>query len=272
MAGSLTGKVAFITGAARGQGRAHALRLARDGADIIAVDVCEEIGAVPYPLATEEDLAETARLVEGAGRRVVSRTADVRDLTALEAAVAAGVAELGRLDFIVANAGIGIPEAGVQAWEMSEERWDTIIDVNLGGVWRTVRAGVPHVLARDGGGAIVITSSTAGVKGMTMYSDYSSSKHGVVGLMRTLARELAPHRVRVNTIHPTGVRTPMVENEASMAALSGNAYSPEELTNMLDVEVLEPEDVSEAVAWLVSDAGRWVTGSTFMIDAGFTAK
>ena len=208
VAGKLEGKVAFITGAARGQGRSHAIRLAQEGADIIAVDLCRQIESVAYPMATPDDLAETVKEVEALDRRIVAREADVRDEAGLKAAFEAGVAELGPVDIVLANAGIAPMALG----EERHEAWQDVIDVNLTGVFNTVETAIPSMIERGQGGAIVLTSSTAGINGIGGATrgglGYTASKHGVVGLMRSYANILAPHRIRVNTVHPTGVRTP----------------------------------------------------------------
>ena len=213
MAGRVSGKVAFITGAARGQGRSHAVRLAEEGADIIALDIAEDIASVRrfYPGATEADLAETVKQVEALDRRIVAAKADVRDYAGLKTALDDGVAQLGRLDIVSANAGIFslAPTA-----EMTEEQWGQMIDINLSGVWRTCKATIPHLIDGGRGGSIIITSSVAGLRGAPNFAHYVSAKHGVVGLMRTLAVELAPQSIRVNSIHPTTVDTPMVQNDA----------------------------------------------------------
>src|SRR5690625_2013824 len=214
MPGRVAGKVAFITGAARGQGRSHALRLAEEGADIIAVDTLEDIPGVPYALATQADMDETVRLVEATGRRIVARKADVRNFEELKRAVDEGVAELGRLDIVNANAGISGPMAPTV--DLEESAWRNMIDINLTGVWHTAKAAIPHLLGGGRGGSIVITSSVAGLKGMANIGHYVAANHGVVGLMRTLALELGDQNIRVNTIHPTQVDTPMIMNEATM--------------------------------------------------------
>jgi len=200
MGGRVEGKVAFITGAARGQGRSHALRLAQEGADIIAVDICQPVDNVPYPGSTPEDLAETVRLVEGFGRRIVSAAVDVRDLDGLQAAVDDGVAQLGRLDIVVANAGIG--NGGNRLDKISPEIWQEMIDINLTGVWHTGKVAVPHLLAGGRGGSIVLTSSVGGHKAYPHTGHYIAAKHGVIGLMRTFAVELGPHQIRVNSVMP----------------------------------------------------------------------
>lgn len=276
--GRLDGKVAFITGAARGQGRSHALRLAQEGADIIAVDIAEQMSTVPYAMATQEDLDETVRQVEALDRRIVARKADVRDGEALRAAVDEGVAELGRLDIVSANAGIF---SNATSDELTEEQWNDMIEVNLSGVWRTCKVAIPHLRAA-GGGSIILTSSTAGLKGFPNFAHYVSAKHGVVGLMRTLALELAPDMIRVNSVHPTSVDTDMIQNE-NLYALFAPDLEPDQRTrealgerfqalNALPIPWVEPVDISNAVLWLASDESRYVTGVTLPVDAGSTQK
>ncbi len=272
--GKLEGKVAFITGAARGQGRSHAERLAGEGAEIIAVDICDQIESVTYPMATPADLEETVATVGERGRRIVARQADVRDRDALAAVVNEGVDAFGRLDIVVANAGVA-PLSLDEADDLGA--WRDVIDVNLTGVFNTIRVAAPHVIAGRRGGAMVLTSSTAGLKAMGSEMGgtlgYVASKHGVVGLMRDFAKILAPHSIRVNSVHPTGVATPMVQNEVMDKFLAdfGDAVS-EAMTNLLPVELVDPIDVANAVAWLVSDEARYVTGVALPIDAGFTVK
>ena len=269
MAGRLEGKVALISGAARGQGRSHAVRLAQEGADIIAFDVCRQLPTVGYKMATPEDLKETAKQVEDLDRRIIAREADVRDGAAVRAIVEEGVAELGRLDIVSANAGIAT--FSENAWSMEEDVWEETIAVNLTGVWKTLKAAIPAMIDAGNGGAIVITSSTAGIKGMAGIAHYDSSKHGVVGLMRTLAIELAPHSIRVNTVHPTGVNTPMVVNDY-MAQFLSDDFAAANMMNLLPVEMVEAVDISNAVLWLASDEARYVTGTCLPVDAGFLQK
>lgn len=272
--GKLEGKVAFITGAARGQGRSHALRLAQEGADIIAVDICRQIDTVAYQMSTPEDLEQTVKAVEALDRRIVARVADVRDMAGLQAAVDAGIAELGPVDIILANAGIapqGAPNPD------HEKTFRDVIEVNLFGVRNTVHAAVPSMIEKGQGGAIVLTSSTQGLSGAGgdgsgATDGYTAAKHGVVGLMRTYANWLAPHSIRVNTVHPTGVNTPMVVNDVMQKYLAANPGMANALVNMLPVEMIEAIDISNAIAWLVSDDARYVTGVTLPVDAGFTAK
>jgi SDR family mycofactocin-dependent oxidoreductase len=270
--GKLEGKVAFITGAARGQGRSHAVRLAQEGADVIAVDLCGQIDTVPYPMATPEDLQQTVKEVEALDRRIVATQADVRDLSAMRDVVREGVAQLGRLDIVLANAGI----APMGDDTDPERAFRDVVEVNLTGVWNTVRAAAPVLVEQGNGGAIVLTSSTAGLKGIGGGSPggegYTAAKHGVVGLMRTFATTLAPHRIRVNSVHPTGVNTPMIVNDfmAQWLAEAGDVQGA--LTNLLPVELVEPVDISNAIVFLVSDDARYVTGVTLPVDAGFTVK
>lgn len=268
---TLTGKVAFITGAARGQGRAHAVKLATEGADIIAVDICEQIASVPYPMATADDLADTARAVTETGSRIVAHTVDVRDRAALKDALADGISELGRLDIVIANAGIA-PMAG-------EEAWQDVLDVNLTGVYHTVDVAMRPLIKQDEGGSIVLISSVTGLVGLGApiagSLGYAAAKHRIVGLMRAYANFLAPHRIRVNSVHPAGVNTPMIDNEFTRSWLEGMAQQHRDgpdLGNALPVQALEPEDIANAVHWLVSDAARYVTGVALPVDAGFVNK
>ncbi|KQS58503.1 3-ketoacyl-ACP reductase [Geodermatophilus sp. Leaf369] len=277
--GKLEGKVAFITGAARGQGRSHALRLAQEGADIIAVDLCGQMASVGYPMATPEDLAETVRQVEALDRRIIATQADVRDSAALKAAVDDGVAQLGRLDIVLANAGIAT-FAPVE--DLTDDDWDEMIGVNLTGVFKTVRAAVPHIKAGGRGGAIVLTSSTAGIKGLANLAHYVAAKHGVVGLMKTMANEFAPDMIRVNSVHPTSVNTDMIHNEETYGLFRPDKHKSEvtreeaaesfKVMNALPIEWVEPVDISNAILFLVSDDGRYVTGVQLPVDAGAVQK
>lgn len=267
--GRVEGKVAFVTGAARGQGRSHAIRLAEEGADIIAVDICEDVASVPYGLATQADLDETVKAVEALDRRIVARAADVRDPAALQAVVDAGVAELGRLDVVSANAGI----CTVQRWdEVTPQVWQDTLDINLTGVWNTCTAAIPHLIAA-GGGSIVITSSTAGIKGLPFLAPYVAAKHAVVGIGRSLANELSAHSIRVNTVHPTGVDTPMVAGLGGLEPILGKEPMLGPIfMNSLPVEMTDPRDISNAVLWLASDESRYVTGLMLTVDAGNTIR
>jgi SDR family mycofactocin-dependent oxidoreductase len=274
MAGKLEGKVAFITGAARGQGRSHAIKLASEGADIIAVDICDQIATVPYPMSTPEDLKETVRAVEALDRRIVASQADVRDPAALNAAFESGFAELGRVDIILANAGIA-PQS-VDEKDPMQAYLDTIA-VNLTGVRNAVHAAVPHMIEQGTGGAIVLTSSTQGLSGRGgngsgAMDGYVASKHAVVGLMRSWANWLAPYSIRVNSVHPTGVNTPMIVNDAMTAFLNQSPELANALQNLLPVPMVEPIDISNAIAYLVSDDARYVTGVTLPVDAGFIVR
>ena len=269
MAGRVAGKVAFITGAARGQGRAHAIRLAEEGADIIAIDICRDYDTVGYPLATEADLAETVKAVEALDRRIVATVADVRDAGALKAAVDDGVAQLGRLDIVSANAGI----CTIQSWdEVTPQVWQDTLDTNLTGVWNTMVVSVPHLIAA-GGGSIICTSSTAGIKGLPYLAPYVAAKHGVVGIARTMANELARHSIRVNTVHPTGVDTPMGTGLGGLEPLINRDPNLGPIyMNTLPVEIVDPRDISNAVLFLASDEARYVTGLEFTVDAGNTIR
>lgn len=265
--GRVEDKVAFITGAARGQGRSHAVMLAAEGADIIAVDVCTPVAWTSYPGSTPEDLAQTVHEVEALGRRIVAATADVRDHAALEQAVTTGLAALGRLDIVVANAGIG----GLSSWDqVSSEMWQDTIDVNLTGVWNTVRATAPH-LVTGGGGSIILVSSAGGLKGMPFMAPYIASKFGVTGLTKALAQELAEYHIRVNSLHPTGVNTPMAGGGADAAGLiAAHPHLASILVNILPITFMDPADVSHAVVYLASDESRYVTASAMTVDAGIS--
>lgn len=273
----LDGKVAFVTGAARGMGRAFSVRLAAEGADIVALDISAPIETVAYDLATSDELDETVALVEEAGGTALAQRADVRDLEELCAAVDAALERFGHIDILCANAGI---VTHGMAWEMSEETWLQTIDINLNGVWRTVKAVIPSMIERREGGSIIFTSSAAGLKGFPVISHYVAAKHGVVGLARTLALELGEHNIRVNTVNPTVVGTPMVFNEPSYQAFVPDKPNPTKADvlevyrelNVLPVDVIEPADVAAAVAWLASDDARYVTGVSLPIDAGNLQK
>ncbi len=274
--GSLDGKVAFITGAARGQGRSHAVRLSADGADIIGVDICADIASNGYPMAGRDELDETVALVEAQGGKMIASVADVRDFAALKAALDAGVEHFGRLDIVCANAGIAAMAFRELTDEEDLQMWTDVLDVNLVGSFHTAKAAMPHLIAGGRGGSIVFTSSTAGLKGFGGMQGgglgYAASKHGIVGLMRTLSNALAPHSIRVNTVHPTAVNTMMAVNPAMTAFLEHYPDGGPHLQNPMPVGMLEPEDISAAIAYLVSDGARYVTGVTFPVYAGFCNK
>jgi SDR family mycofactocin-dependent oxidoreductase len=275
--GPLDGRVAFITGAARGQGRAHAIRLAGEGADIIAIDICGPISdTITYPLGTSEELAETVRAIEATGRKVLAREVDIRDLAALQQVVADGVEQFGRLDILVANAGV---LSWGRIWEMSEEQWDTVIDVNLNGTWRTVRAVVPAMIEAGNGGSIIIVSSSAGLKATPGNAHYAASKHGLVALTNSLALEAGEFGIRVNSIHPYSIETPMVEKEAMMAIFAKHPsyihsfapmpYRPVDHEGKKGLqEFMTPEEVSDVVAWLAGDGSATISGSQIAVDRG----
>ncbi len=277
--GQLDGKVAFITGAARGQGRSHAIRLAQEGADIIAVDLTSQISTVPYAMSTPDDLQETVKEVEALDRRIVAGQADVRDFAGLKQQLDAGVAELGRLDIVSANAGIfsfGRLEA------LTDEAWNDMIGVNLTGVWHTIKAAAPHIRAGGRGGSIILTSSTAGLMAVENIGHYVAAKHGVVGLMRTAALELAKDNIRVNSVHPTSVNTDMIQNSATYELFAPDLPEAErtkdvlasrfQAMNVLPIPWVEPVDISNAVLWLASDQSRYVTGLELKVDGGQTLR
>ena len=278
MAGRMDGKVAFVTGAARGQGRSHAVRLAQEGADIIAVDICRGFDASPADGATPEDLDVTAGMVKDAGGRVVTVEVDVRDCDALRAAVDSGVEQLGRLDVIVANAGIGTTAGKLH--KADQALWQEMIDVNLSGVWKTVKAGVPHMLAGDRGGSIILTSSVAGNKAYPHVGHYVAAKHGVIGLMRSFAVELGQRMIRVNAVLPTHVNSPLLMNEATYRAFRPDLDDPgpDDLApvcqsfHYLPIPWVTPEDISNAVLFLASDEARYITGVALPVDAGSCLK
>ena len=269
--GALEGQVALVTGAARGQGRSHAVRLASAGADIIAVDLCGPMYGVGYSSATLDDLAETKRQVEEAGQRILARQADVRSLQDMEAAVADGISAFGHLDVVVANAGVCTYN---RMWEITPEEWQDTIATNLTGVWNTLRCAIPPMIERGVGGSIIITSSTAGTKGLPFLGHYAATKHGVVGLMRTLANELGEYSIRVNTVHPTSVDSPMGNDPVVERLLDRYPYMAQvfKTGHALPVHQLAPSEVSNAVLWLAGPDSRYVTGATIMVDAGFLGR
>jgi SDR family mycofactocin-dependent oxidoreductase len=278
MTGRVEGKVAFISGAARGQGRSHAVRLAQEGADIIAIDVCGPIDNLAYPHSTPEDLAETADLVKNLDRRIVTAQVDVRDFDGLKAAVDNGVDQLGRLDIIVANAGIGT--FGNKLHKIREDVWQDMIDVNLSGVWHTVKAGVPHILTGERGGSIVLTGSVGSHKAMAYTGHYIAAKHGVIGLMRAFAVELGQHNIRVNSVHPSQVNTPMTMNDTTFKLFRPDLENPgpadfapfSQMTHTMPVPWVEAGDISNAVLFLACDESRYVTGVSLPVDAGALLK
>lgn len=279
MTRSLEGRAAFITGVARGQGRAHAVRLARQGVNIIGVDICEDIPSMTYPNASEAELAETVRSVEAEGARMIGIKADVRDFGSLESAVQQGVDEFGRLDIIIANA--GIVRLGSESDDFLQD-WQDVIDTNLTGVFNTLRAALPPMRAGGRGGSVVITSSSAGLKGSATPDlnagglGYTAAKRGIVGMMQSVALGLAPESIRVNTIHPTGVVSGMTQNEAMVAMMAAAAEGGDNaisgMQNALPIDILQPEDVANAVAFLVSDEANYITGIQWPLDAGFSIR
>lgn len=278
--GRLDGRVALVTGAARGQGRSHAIELAKEGSDIIAVDIAHDPPELelPYQLGSTEELMATAIEVQKLGRRVVSVVCDVRDVAQLESAVAAAVAELGRLDIVAANAGIGARP--VPAQDITEDAWADQIGVNLTGVWTTCKVAIPHLVEAGRGGSIILTSSMAGLRGYRNMASYSAAKHGVVGLMRALAAELAEHSIRVNSVHPTQVDTPMLMNELVFKAFRPDLENPtrddfavaSQAMHALPLPWVEPVDVSRALLFLASDDARYITGVALPVDAGLLIK
>jgi SDR family mycofactocin-dependent oxidoreductase len=277
MPGRVEGKVAFITGAARSQGRSHAIRLAQEGADIIAVDIAGPVESVTaYPPATEEDLAETVKEVEALDRRIVAHKADVRNPRALKEALDDGVAQLGRLDIVAANAGIYQMHP---ALELDDAGWQETIDINLTGVWNTVKVALPHLVASNGG-SIILTSSLAGLKGLANSVHYNAAKHGVVGIMRSIANEFAQYNIRVNSVHPTGVNTIMIQNKAVWGLFDPanpdptreSAATAFQTLNALPIPWVEPVDISNAILFLASDEARYITGVTLPVDAGAFIK
>ncbi|MFZ2176496.1 MAG: mycofactocin-coupled SDR family oxidoreductase [Rhodococcus sp. (in: high G+C Gram-positive bacteria)] len=276
--GKLSGQVAFITGAARGQGRAHAVKMASEGADIIAVDLCAPVKSVGYEMATEADLAETVALVEAQGQRIASRVADTRDLDELQEAVDAGVAQFGRLDIVVANAGIAA--SAKMSWDLEPAEFREMMDINVTGVWQTTKVAIPHIMTGNRGGSIVLISSMAGLRGVPGILHYSTAKHAVRGMAKSLANELAWANIRVNSVHPGNVRTPMIDNEKMVRAFRPDLESPVledtaeimQKLNLLPEPWVEPEAIADAVLYLVSDTGRAITGIALPVDLGTSEK
>jgi (+)-trans-carveol dehydrogenase len=274
--GRLEGKVALISGGARGQGRSHAIAMASEGADIIVFDVCRQLPTVEIPMATPEDLAETVALVAATGRRVVAEQADVRDTEALARVVDAGMSEFGRIDIVVANAGI---DTIASTASMPDDVWEEMIGVNLTGVFKTIRAALPTMIEQNTGGAIIITSSCAGLRPYPNHIHYCTSKYGVIGIAQCMALELAHYRIRCNVVAPAAVRTDLVINPVLFRLFAGNSDATEEdvtpmfqSLNLIDEPWVDPKDISNAVVWLASDEARWVTGITLPIDLGFLIK
>lgn len=262
------GKVVFITGAARGQGRAEAVRFAAEGADIIALDICADLPTTEYAGATTEDLEETARLVEQHGRRIVTSITDITDFDALKAAVEHGVCELGRLDVVVANAGMTTASL---SWEIDLDHWHATIDNNLHGAFYTAKATVPILIEQATGGVIVFTSSVAGLKGLPFLADYAAAKHGVTGLAKTMANELAKYRIRVNTVHPHGVATGLTVPELHQKMETRPDLGLLFMGSLPD-QVSQSEDIAAAVAWIASNEARHVTGIQLPVDLGRTNR
>jgi (+)-trans-carveol dehydrogenase len=273
--GLLDGKVAFVTGAARGQGRSHAIRLAQEGADVIAIDACTTPDWLSYPLATEADLAQTVKDVEALDRRIIAEKADIRDLAAVQDVLGEGVAALGgRLDIVAANAAvISWPQ---DLWAIDVAEFRELIDVTLTGTFITIKAAVPHMIAAGNGGSVVLTSSGAAITAGKGLGDYKAAKNGVLALKDTLAYELAEHLIRVNAICPTAVDTPMIHNEKLHRAFRPDLENPGRddvkagfaEMNLLPIPWVDPVDISNAIVWLCSDAARYVTGITLPVDAG----
>jgi len=275
--GDLAGRVAFVTGAARGQGRAYAVRMAREGAEVIISDICAPVSeTIPYAGATPEDLAETARLVEAEGRAVLSRTVDIRDDAALRQLVADGIERFGRLDVLVANAGV---LSWGRLWELSDEQWNTVIDVNLTGTWRTLRAVIPAMIDAGNGGSIIIVSSSAGLKATPGNGHYAASKHGLTSMTNTLAIELGEFGIRVNSIHPYSIATPMIMNDAMLAVLGKHPsflhsfapmpyQPPAKSSKAKRSDFMSAEEAAEVVVWLAGDRSGLLSGSQISIDRG----
>jgi len=270
--GRVEGKVAFITGAARGQGRSHAIRLAEEGADIIALDLCAPVEGVVAPASTPDDLEQTVKLVEETGRSIRAFEGDVRDGDRVAEIVAAGLESFGHIDIVIANAGIATVDF---LWELDEAKWQTMIDINLTGVWKTVKAAVPSMIERGAGGSVIMTSSAAGLAAIPRLGHYSAAKHGVTGLARAFAVELAPYGIRANSIHPGNVNSPMINNPSGFEAFTGSPDTTEDQfrdammsMNAMATPWAEVEDISDAVLFLASEESRWVTGTQLVVDAG----
>lgn len=275
--GDLSGRVAFVTGAARGQGRAYAVRLAREGADVIISDICAPVSdTIPYAAATPEDLAETVRLVEAEGRAVLARRVDTRDDAALRQLVADGVARFGRLDILVANAGV---LSWGRLWELSDEQWNAVIDVNLTGTWRTLRAVIPAMIEAGNGGSIIVISSSAGIKATPGNGHYAASKHGLTSMTNTLALELGEYSIRVNSIHPYSIATPMIQNDAMLKVFGAHPsylhsfapmpyQPPAKESGAQRTDFMTPEEAAEVIVWLAGDRSGLLSGSQIVVDRG----
>lgn len=273
----LEGRVAFVTGAARGQGRAYAVRLAQEGADVIISDICAPVSqTIPYPGATPDDLAETVRLIEAEGRKVLARQVDIRDDAAVRTLVADGIEQFGRLDVLVANAGV---LSWGRLWELTDEQWNSVIDVNLTGTWRTLRAVIPAMIEAGNGGSIIIVSSSGGLKATPGNGHYAASKHGLTAMTNTLALELGEYSIRVNSIHPYSIATPMIENDAMMAILSAhpsylNSFAampyqpPTKGSRAKRNDFMTAEEAAEVVVWLAGDNSSVLSGSQIVVDRG----
>jgi SDR family mycofactocin-dependent oxidoreductase len=270
--GMLDGKVALITGGSRGQGRAHALTCAREGADVIIVDIADQMATVPYKMARQDDLDETAKQVEALDRRILALKGDVRDQGQLDAAVAQGIAEFGQIDILIANAGIWTT---APFWELTEDQWDEMIGVNLTGVWKSAKAVAPHMIERQAG-SIVITSSTNGIEPGLNYAHYVAAKHGVIGLMKNIALELAPYGIRCNSINPGAIRTPMTDHQGAWDMFAGHPGGTEEdlieggyhFTALKGTSFMDPQVIADTALYLNSDLAAKVTGVTIPVDAG----
>lgn len=279
MAGRVAGRVVFVTGAARGQGRSHAVRFAQEGADVIAMDVCETLPGMFYPGGTQDELNQTAKLVADTGQQIVTFTADIREYAALDEGLRNAVTQLGRLDFVIANAGIGGRPTATQ--DVTDEYWNEVIGVNLTGTWHTAKASIPHLIANgDAGGAMVLISSSASLRTYPDMAPYIASKHGVTGLMKSLALDLGKYNIRVNSIHPTTVDTPMIQNETMYGSFRpdlpnpsrGDFAEPVKALHVLPIPWIDPVDVSNAALFLLSDEARFITGASLPVDAGVTIK
>lgn len=267
--GMLDGRVVIISGGGNGQGRSHAVTLAQEGADVAVFDVAAQVDTVEYPMSTAADLDETVRLVEAAGGRCLAMTADVRRQAEVDTVVTRTIEAFGHVDTVIANAGIF---SYGNSWDLTDEQWQTVLDVNLTGVWHTCKAAIPHMIAGERGGAIVVVSSISGMKGYPGQAHYCASKHGVIGLMRTLAYELAQHKIRVNAVVPSGTATLMTQNSYMEGYLDVAKAANCDIQNLLAVEMMDPAEISHTMKWLVSDDARFVTGSTIPVDAGHLTR